>query len=53
MVQVIRMKIRYGTIAVYTCLMRKWDRLEVIRDFSSLNPGVNPFSVDGSIAEQK
>jgi hypothetical protein len=40
-------------LAVCTCFIRKSDRLEVIRDFRSLQNGGNPFPVDGSIAEQK
>jgi hypothetical protein len=40
-------------LAVCTCFLCYSDRFEVIRDFRSLNHGVNPFPVDGSIAEQK
>jgi hypothetical protein len=41
-------------LAVCTCFLRECgDRFEVIRDFRSLKNGGNPFSVDGSTAEQK
>jgi hypothetical protein len=40
-------------LALCTCVIRKCDRVEVIRDFGSLNHGGNPFPVDGSIGEQK
>jgi hypothetical protein len=40
-------------LAVCTCFMRKCGRFEVIRDFRSLKNGGIPFTVDGSIAEQK
>jgi hypothetical protein len=40
-------------LADCTCFFCNSDRLEVIRDFCSLNHGGIPFPVNGSTAEQK
>jgi hypothetical protein len=39
-------------LAVCTCLLRKCDRFEVIRDFCSLKKDGNPFPVDRNIGQK-
>jgi hypothetical protein len=40
-------------LAVCKCCIRYCDRLEVIRNFRSLNNGGNPFRVNGIIGNRK
>jgi hypothetical protein len=48
-----RLGVRDFVLAVCTSFLCNSDRFEAIRDFGLLYHGGIPFSVDGSVAEQK